>query len=43
MNPLLDRFFQYLAIEKGLAANTCEAYRRDLLRFADYLEEEGIA
>ena len=42
MNPLLDKFFQYLAIEKGLAANTCEAYRRDLLRFADHLEEEGI-
>jgi len=42
MNPPWERFFEHLAIEKGLAANTCEAYRRDLSHFARYLEEEGI-
>jgi integrase/recombinase XerD len=33
----LTDFFNYLSIEKGLASNTTEAYRRDLERFFHYL------
>jgi len=40
---ILDLFLHYLAIEKGLARNTLEAYSRDLNAFLDFLEGEGIA
>jgi integrase/recombinase XerD len=43
MRHLVDRFFQHLGIEKGLAANTQQAYRKDLLRFLDYLEKQEIS
>ena len=33
----LADFFNYLSIEKGLASNTTDAYRRDLDRFFQYL------
>jgi integrase/recombinase XerD len=33
----LTDFFNYLSVEKGLASNTTEAYRRDLERFFHYL------
>lgn len=33
----LTDFFNYLSIEKGLASNTTQAYRRDLERFFHYL------
>lgn len=40
---LLKRFISYLSVEKGLSANTLEAYRRDLSQFNDYLQEnQGI-
>jgi len=42
MRDWVERFFQRLAIEKGLAANTQKAYQRDLLRFLGYLEGEKI-
>lgn len=38
----VDRFLDYLAVERGLARNTLEAYRRDLGRYLRYLEERGI-
>lgn len=41
MNDYLDLFISYLAVEKGLSANTQEAYSRDLARYLDYLEQEG--
>ena len=31
----------YLAVDKGLAANTREAYGRDLSRYLDFLEQRG--
>ena len=41
MNDYLDLFISYLAVEKGLSANTQEAYSRDLARYLDYLENQG--
>jgi len=41
MNDYLDLFISYLAVEKGLSANTQEAYSRDLARYLDFLEQQG--
>jgi integrase/recombinase XerD len=41
MNDYLDLFISYLAVEKGLSANTQEAYSRDLARYLDHLEQQG--
>ncbi len=40
--PLMDRYLNYLLIEKGLSGNTLAAYRADLTRFAGFLEAGGI-
>jgi integrase/recombinase XerD len=39
---ILDPFLNYLAVEKGLARNTLEAYSRDLNTYLDFLEAGGI-
>ncbi len=36
---LIGGYLTYLRVEKGLRPLTCEAYSRDLLQFADYLEK----
>jgi len=38
----IDRYLRHLAIERGLAANTLSAYRRDLDGYAAFLAERGI-
>ncbi|MBV8116072.1 MAG: site-specific integrase, partial [Silvibacterium sp.] len=38
---LLREYVAYLRIEKGLRPLSCEAYERDLLQFAEYLESEN--
>jgi integrase/recombinase XerD len=43
MNDYLDLFISYLAVEKGLSANTQEAYSRDLVRYLEFLERQGRA
>jgi integrase/recombinase XerD len=35
---LLNEYLTYLRVEKGLRPLTCEAYRSDILLFAEYLE-----
>ncbi len=35
---LIGGYLTYLRVEKGLSPLTCEAYQRDLLQFAEYLE-----
>jgi integrase/recombinase XerD len=37
LDPLLERYLSELRIEGGLATNTLESYRRDLLRLQRYL------
>jgi integrase/recombinase XerD len=37
----LDRYLDHLTVERGLAANTLAAYRRDLERYVRFLERHG--
>jgi integrase/recombinase XerD len=41
-SKLVDRFLDYLSVERGLSRHTLEAYRRDLLRYVEFLAERGI-
>lgn len=34
----VDRYLQHLVVERGVAANTLAAYRRDLARYIEFLE-----
>jgi integrase/recombinase XerD len=40
-DELLDRFYNYLAVERRLAANTLESYGRDLKKYLDFLESKS--
>lgn len=39
---LLDRFVAHIALERGLAENTRQAYAADVTRFLFWLREEGV-
>jgi len=41
MNPLIDLFLEHLVVERGLAQNSLEAYRRDLARYSAHLTARG--
>jgi integrase/recombinase XerD len=38
----IDGFLRHITIERGLAANTVAAYRRDLGRYSEWLRSRGI-
>ncbi|RIL05583.1 MAG: site-specific tyrosine recombinase XerD [Proteobacteria bacterium] len=42
MAAAVDRFLTHLAVERGLARNTLDAYGRDLARLGDHLERLGV-
>ena len=42
-DALVDRYLDFLMVEKGLAAQTIEAYSRDLIRYISFLDESGRA
>ena len=39
---LVDAYIRHLTIERGVAKNTIAAYRRDLRRYLEFLDERGI-
>lgn len=41
MTDPIERFLNYLTVEKGLSANTTEAYKNDIKKFQKYLLELG--
>ena len=43
LSPHIDLFLTMIAVEKGLAKNTVEAYSRDLRRLSQFLIGQGIA
>lgn len=42
MDHYLDQFMSYLAVERGLARNTLDAYGRDLARYLAWLQSQGV-
>ncbi len=42
-SDLIREYSAYLRVEKGLRPLSCEAYQRDLLQFAEYLETENAS
>ena len=42
MDHFLDLFMNYLAVERGLARNTLDAYGRDLARYIGWLQRHGV-
>lgn len=38
----INKFFRFLQLEKSLAENSIEAYRRDISRYSTFLESRGI-
>jgi integrase/recombinase XerC len=42
ISATIDRFVDYIALERGASAHTCRAYRKDLELFAAFLQEQGL-
>jgi integrase/recombinase XerD len=43
LSPYIDSFLTMIAVEKGLAKNTVEAYGRDLVRLSEFLVAQSVA
>lgn len=39
---IIDKYINYLLIEKGLSSNTLEAYSKDIIRHIDFLKQNHI-
>ena len=42
VHDAIDEFISHIAVERGLAANTVAAYRRDLKGYEEFLTDRGI-
>ena len=42
MQEILTRYLNHLLIERGMAQNTLEAYRRDLCRYFQFLQQKDL-
>ena len=42
IDELVDRYLNYLLVEKGLARKTLESYSSDIARYIDFLKENNI-
>lgn len=42
MDHLIDQYINYLLTEKGLSQTTLDSYSRDLLRYHDFLKQNGF-
>ncbi|RIP34279.1 site-specific tyrosine recombinase XerD [Staphylococcus gallinarum] len=43
MNSIIEEYLRFIQLEKGLSINTIGAYKRDLIKYATYLEENKIS
>lgn len=43
LNPHIAAFLHYARAEKGLSTNTMLAYRRDMVKFAEFLESRSVS
>ncbi len=42
LSRAIDGYLRHITVERGLAANTVSAYRRDLARYSTWLRDRGI-
>ena len=42
ISAIIDRFVDYMALERGASPHTSRAYRKDLELFAAFLQEQGL-